>query len=269
MTAAKRQWPVARIHYCVLLWVCTCFFADVQNANDGQQNNQLLTESLHILGGVRNRVPRWTDPVRIGVVGVTDVKTLQKIRALANQISLFTGLNYRFLQHGFADANQYQIALSNSPSYDLALCNGYQTDLECANFVIIIATQSTMHQISKTLPMRRIFQKATAGEEDVACFFSPGVSANFEINRSVVFINSNLNQSMRHTCLQEEMVQSFGLFNDYSNSRYFSFNNVVSAKGLTAYDKMLLSSLYDRAHPIGSMAGTIANSLVEYCQTGC
>ena len=130
-------------------------------------SNQLMTEALHILGGYRNRVPRWTDTVRVAVIGVDDKETTRSIRSLLGELSILTGLNYRILRHSYTQAEQYLVAVSNSPRYDLAVCNGY-TELECANFIVIIASQPTMHQIALSIPMRNIFQTATRSEEAVS-----------------------------------------------------------------------------------------------------
>jgi hypothetical protein len=234
----------------------------------GPESEQLMTEALHILGGYRSRGPRWTDTLRVAVVGAADTETIQSIQALFGELSILTGLDYRLLQHQYAQADQYLVAVSNSPRYDLALCNGFKK-LECANFVVIVASQPTMHQITLSIPMRKVFQNATLSDEQVACFFSPGVSANGEIRRSIVFVNSSLDSEMLKTCLQEEIVQSFGLFNDYSGSEYFSFNNVVDVKRLTRFDKTLLSSLYDRSLPTGPMAALVVKEVVDYCRLNC
>lgn len=254
---------------CALVLFARAPLEDARANSDMQvDDSRLMTETLHILGGARNRVPRWNDTVRLAMVGISDAQTTDYVKSLVSLIALYTGLDYKVLQHGYADAMQYQVAVAHSPQYDLAICSGYQA-LECANFIVIVASQSTMHQIARSMPMRSVYQTATAGDEQVACFFSPGVVANFEIKRSIVFVNSALDRQMLHTCLQEEIFQSFGLFNDYTESRYFSFNNLVSPKPLTAYDKILLSSLYDRALPIGSMAPLIASAVVDYCRSDC
>lgn len=251
---------------CFLVWTSR---VDAQVETDvSVDESRLMAESLHILGGVRNRVPRWNDSIRLAIVGVSDAGTTEYIKSLVSLISLYTGLDYKVLRHSYADARQYLVAVTQSPRYDLALCNGYQT-LECANFIIIVSSQSTMHQIARSLPMRSVYQTATAGHEQVACFFSPGVSANFEIKRSVVFVNSELDRQMLRTCLQEEVFQSFGLFNDYSDSKYFSFNNIIDVKYLTRFDKILLTSLYDKSNPTGSMARALAQEVVNYCRLHC
>lgn len=233
-----------------------------------RESNQLMAEAVHILGGFRNRVPRWTDPLRVAIVGEVDTETTQTIRSLLGQVSTLTGLDYKVLRHLYRRADQYLVAVSNLPRYELAVCNGFK-HLECANFLVFVTSQSTMHQITRSIPMRRVFQKATAGRDEVACFFSPGISADFVIRRTIVFVNDALDRGMLKTCLQEEIVQSFGLFNDYTGSRYFSFNNVVDEKQLTRFDRTLLTSLYDKALPTGAMATAVAKEVVDYCRLRC
>lgn len=232
-------------------------------------SQRLMTESIHVLGGVRNRVPRWTGEVRLAVVGVSDATVVaDKIRSLARSIGLYTGLRWQILPHSFTSADDYVAAVKRAPALKQLLCSEISHN-SCANFLIVVSSQSAMHEITRLLSMRPVYQRATAGSAMVECFFAPGVSADFEIKQSVVFVNNKLDTEMQKTCLQEEMVQSFGLFNDYSDAAYYSFNNHVGVKALTVFDKILLSSLYDRSRPTGDMASSVARAVVDYCRDGC
>ncbi|OED37125.1 hypothetical protein AB833_24545 [Chromatiales bacterium (ex Bugula neritina AB1)] len=224
---------------------------------------QLAAETIHILGGIRSRVPRWNDTVRMAIIGGTASIDNAIVRSLTNELSLYSGINIEILQHNIADAKLYLYEISNSARYAPSICDRHN-QRKCANFVVIISSQSDMNRIARAYPMRPIYQKATNSKEQVHCFFSPGIAPNFEIKRGIVFVNNNLDDQMRQTCLQEEIYQSFGLFNDYTNSTYYSFNNMVEVKKITRFDKMLLSSLYDRAHPPGTLARTIAMQMTEY-----
>ena len=226
-------------------------------------DHQLLTETIHILGGFNNRVPRWSSDVRVALVGTLSTTVKADLDSLLTRLSLYSGLQFRWIEHKYSLPADYLDALSESPQHDLTLCSSDASE-DCANFVVILSGQTEMHQITMSLPMRAVYQKATDARENVHCFFSPGISRNFDIQRSVVYINIALSEKMQTTCLQEEITQSLGLFNDYTDSQYYSFNNVVSPKQLTIHDKILLSSLYDRAYSPGTWAALIAQQVIDY-----
>ncbi len=255
-----------RTHFTILIFVAAFISpvsAETPVVNQSNIDHQLLTETIHVLGGVNNRVPRWSSDVRMALVGTLSTTVKHNLDALLTQLSLYSGLEFRWIKHKYSATTDYIDAVSKSPQHDLTLCSRDDSD-DCANFVVILSEQTNMHQITLSLPMRPVYQKATAANENVHCFFSPGISRKFDIQRSVVYINSNLSEKMQNTCLQEEITQSLGLFNDYTGSHYYSFNNVVSPKQLTAHDKMLLSSLYDRAYSPGTWAALIAQQVIEY-----
>lgn len=237
--------------------------AEKRSANLQEFKYQLFVETVHILGGFNGRVARWSDDIRIAVVGKLGATAETKLITLIAQLSLYTGLNIKRVKHNFKDASDYLHAISLSPAHDLTLCSRGDSS-ECANFVVIVTSQAVMFRITENLPMRSVYQRATAGVQDLNCFFSPHVSRDFEIQKTVIFVNSNLTDEMLNTCLQEEIVQALGLFNDYSDSHFYSFNNIVSPKQLTVHDRILLCSLYDRAYSIGSLAAPIAQQVVDY-----
>lgn len=243
--------------------VITPVKADNSITHKDSGNKQFLVETIHILGGFNNRVPRWSGEIRIAVIGILSDSVESSLDKLLAQLSLYSGLVIRRIEHDVSGVTQYFQAISESPAYDLALCSKTNA-AECANFVVIVSSQAEMYRIAQSLPMRNVFQRATASARTVYCFFSPGISHSLEIEKSVVFINQSLSEKMKETCLQEEITQSFGLFNDYSGSLFYSFNNTVSPKMLTTHDKVLLSSLYDRAYSPGSLANSIANQVIDY-----
>lgn len=232
-------------------------------------SQQLLRESVHILGGHRRPVVRWYEPVRVAVVGpVTEALTIE-IRSLFNEISLLSGIPYTLIQHDIDNADTYASTLSHTSDYDLSICENSEP-LSCANFVIVLSEKAAMNKVAVALPMRPVFQKATSvSNDDLLCFFSPGIARATEIVRSVVYVQSDIDRAMQLTCLQEEVYQSFGLFDDFSDSQYFSFNNDIKEKQITVFDKQLLTSLYDNAFSRGSPALPVAQQLVDYCDTDC
>ena len=243
--------------------------AEDQSESTDSEGQQLFHESVHILGGRGAPVVRWNRPVHVAIVGAADESLQAYIRSIFNQISLLSGIRYRLVQHNFETAGDYALALSDSPDYELSVCDTVEKSL-CANFVVILSDRSSMHQVAAKLPMRPVYQRATAKDDgDLLCFFSPGIYRRLEIVSSIVYVDSDSTESMQRTCLQEEIYQSFGLFGDYSNSEFYSFNNKVQEKQVTVYDKRLLISLYDHAFRPGTMASKVATQVVSYCEPDC
>lgn len=254
-----------------LLMVSSLAIAGAQSRAESTHSHgkQLLLESVHILGGHRRPVARWYDPVRVALIGSISESLSLAINSIFNEVSLLSGIPYRLIQHDVESTDAYAAALSQSAAYDLSVCESSDGN-QCANFVIVLADKVAMHKIAVALPLRPVFQKATrASDPDLLCFFSPGVVQATEIVRSVVYVQSDIDIAMQLTCLQEEIYQSFGLFDDFSDSQYFSFNNEVREKQITVYDKQLLSSLYDNAFVRGTAALPVAQQLVDYCGTRC
>lgn len=244
---------------------------EAQNHSESveSEGNQLLSQSMHILGGQRRPVARWYEAVRVAIVGPVSGSMSDEIRSIFNEISLLSGIPYSLIQHDVSTAEAYASALLQSPPYDLSVCDHSDPSL-CANFVIVLASKAAMNKVTLALPMRAVFQQVTETRDDeLLCFFSPGIKHSTEIVRSVVYVQSDIEETMQLTCLQEEIYQSFGLFDDYSDSQYFSFNNVVKEKQITVYDKQLLTSLYDNTFARGTPALPVAQQLVDYCVTGC
>lgn len=223
---------------------------------------------MHVLGGHRTPIARWDGPVRFALVGEIDQAVEATVLSIFSEISLFTGIHIQRIHHEIKTAADYASALAQSPPYDMTICDNSNPGV-CANFVVIVSGRTDMNRVAVTLPLRPVYQRATAPSDQVLCFFSPGLARGTEIVRSIVYVDSELDKTMINTCLQEEIYQSFGLFGDYSKSRYFSFNNEVTAKRITPYDKRLLTSLYDRAFPRGTFAAPVASQLSEYCVSGC
>ncbi len=258
----------------------------------GLDSNRLYNESIQILGVGRAPVVRWHDNIRLAMVGEIQKETVDTIQSLFREISLFTGVRFRVINHLVENAEQYADLLNRSPPYDLGLCDQGNPTI-CANFVVVLSDRSSMHNVAMALPLRPVFQRATslssserntvsdvvndeeaggtssAATNSVLCFFSPGIYRNTRIVRSVVYVQNSLSLAMKRTCLQEEIYQSFGLFGDVTESGYFSFNNRVAIKKITTYDKRLLTSLYDGEFGPGTPAHVVARQLHDYCYWGC
>lgn len=224
---------------------------------------QLDVESIHILGGFRNPIVRWSSTVNFAIVGNIRPSTIQKITAIFNEISLMTGIRYHQVDHALSKPDRYLEAIGGSQQPHLTLC-GRSASNNCANFVVLVVNQELMHNIALSLPLKPVYQQATARKDNIHCFFSPTVTSSFEITHSIVWVRNDLEVPMLDTCLQEEIYQSFGLFNDYSNSHYYSFNNVVAPKKITAFDKQLLTSLYDAGFSTGTSILPVAIQLSAY-----
>jgi hypothetical protein len=237
----------------------------VQN---GKAPSQLLIESIRVLGGFRSPVVRWNRVVKLAIVGDRSTTTMRKITSIFNKISLMTGIRYKQIDHALSIPERYLEAIDGSPHPHLRLC-GRSASTNCANFVVLVVSQELMHNIALSLPLKPIYQKATARKNKIHCFFSPTVTSNFEITHSLVWVRNDLEEFMLNTCLQEEIYQSFGLFNDYSNSHFYSFNNIVAPKKITSFDKQLMASLYDAAFPLGASILPIAQQLTDYCKANC
>jgi len=232
-------------------------------------HSSLFKESLHILGSARTPVARWEAPIKLAIIGSVDELMTSRTLKIFNEISLLTGIRYRIIKHRFSEARVYAESLRFTPDYDLSICDS-DDSAACANFVVVISDRAAMHDIAMSFPLRQIYQRATSNySKDALCFFSPGISPSRVIVRAMVFVEQILDDAMIQTCLQEEIFQSFGLFGDFTNSRYFSFNNQVEPKSITKYDKRLLSSLYDQSFAPGIFAKPVVKQLVEYCSTFC
>ncbi len=290
----QKRLPAITALSCAILFFCTIVlpgFVEAEtsikipataeyvfHATDSDEGN-LFNESMQVLGGGRRPVVRWRSTVRLATIGSVSDALKKNIESIFSEISLLTGIRYHRLEHPFDQVDDYVDALQTSDPYNLSACSVVETEI-CANFVVIVADRNAMNQIAVAFPLRPVFQKATAvpqkvkgsGEnstDDILCFFSPGISRNTHIVQSIVYVQSDLDTEMMRTCLEEEIYQSFGLFGDVTNSEYFSFNNKVISKQITANAKRLLASLYDNSFAPGTRATPIAKQLSDYCRLNC
>ena len=136
--------------------------------------------------------------------------------------------------------DSYLQQIDRLPAHRLSDCSNAD---HCANFVVVLSDLSSMQKIAETVPLREVYRSSLA-DQSAVCFFAPYQRASVML-QALVFVKSNLPASLVSTCLNEEIYQSFGLFSDYENSRYFSFNNQVVDKQITSLDKQLLNTLYE------------------------
>ena len=133
----------------------------------------------------------------------------------------------------------------------------------CGNFFVIFADVVEMEAITRAIPLRPVYQKAFSNPQGVKCFFSPFQTGYMEIRQALVFVNKDLPREMVRTCLQEEIYQSFGMFNDYTGSAYYSFNNKIEPKVITRYDRALLETIYDSSFKQGAPVFAVVRKLME------
>lgn len=236
------------------LLVVVLFFhaAPVHSANtasdlDGQslttaQKGEIWDQALHILGGNANVISRWADPVRFAVIADNNSNDLTNHAvAVVREIAELTALPLTIISSEHGSLPQYLKALTQSKPYQLLPC---EQQGECANFVVVVTDIDSMQKIASAIPLRNVYQKALLSDQSAVCFFAPFQGASV-IRQALVFVREDLSDAMIRTCLQEEIYQSFGLFSDYTDSEYFSFNNRVEPKEITVYDKALLQAVYD------------------------
>ena len=99
-----------------------------------------------------------------------------------------------------------------------------------------------MRTIAENIPLRTVYQEALQ-RDNAVCFFAP-YQRDSAIFQALVFVKNTSDAALIRTCLYEEIYQAFGLFNDFTDSDYFSFNNKVQEKQITSADKALLKTVY-------------------------
>jgi len=216
-----------------------------------QQKQELADHAIHILGGNANVVARWPDEIRLALVADNSEDLLDQVHAVVSEVAELTGL-------AFSTANELRLApaeylekLDAKPDYDFGLCHSAAGN-QCANLLVLVSDRETVAKVSAGIPLREVYQRslsANEGEEETdgpLCFFAPFIDGGMNIKQAFVYVRDDLSADMQRTCLQEEIYQSFGLFNDASGSDWFSFNNRVEPKSITEMDRLLLQTLYSK-----------------------
>jgi len=233
-----------RIHDILIALLATLLLSTGQSHSaDYSQTElgQIQEQAVHILGGNANVISRWTGPVQYGLVtdnSAQDIDT--EIDTVFAEIAQLSGLKTSKISKQSIQAFTEQI--ERTPPHQLGSCEASD---KCLNFVIVISDSDAMRHIANKLPLRSVYQDALH-DDSAICFFAPYQRASV-IFQALVFVKSTPDAALTRTCLFEEIYQSFGLFNDFSNSEYFSFNNRVQEKHITTADKALLKTVYQFA----------------------
>lgn len=226
------------------------------------EEGQVYDQAIHILGGNANVISKWVDDIDFAVIGVTSEESQALAHSTLVEVASLTGLSLVPVEHAFSSAQDYLSAVEQAPPFRLAACDVSDATL-CANFIVLFADKVTMQALTTAIPLRPVYQRSMSEDQNVHCFFAPFQTRSMEIAQAFVYVRDDLSASMTRTCLQEEIYQSFGLFNDYSGSRFFSFNNVVEPKSITEYDRALLASVYDRRIRPGAPVWKVMETLME------
>ena len=227
----------------ILFAVCaslTLIAGQSQSADYSEDElGQIQEQAVHILGGNANVISRWNGTVQYGLV--TDVSGEDfdtDVDAVFAEIAPLSGLTIRKSKSQSTEAFTEQ--MERTPAHQLGSC---ETDDNCLNFAVVISDSEAMRRIADKLPLRSVYQDAL-NDDRAVCFFAPYQRASV-IFQALIFVKSTPDAALTRTCLFEEIYQSFGLFNDFSDSEYFSFNNRVQEKHITAADKALLKTVYE------------------------
>ena len=219
---------------------------------------QIGEQAIHILGGNANVISRWVVPVQYALVADAPDEHFEKdvVKVFA-EIQSLTDLS---IHHNKAQSIQsYLQQIKNTAPHQLVRC----TDGEpCINFPVVISDIAAMRNIAREIPLRPVYQEALQ-HNDAICFFAPYQRAS-AIFQALVFVNNTSDAALIRTCLNEEIYQAFGLFNDYTGSDWFSFNNRVQEKQITSIDKALLQTVYEFSP--GAPAFAVAQKLIKSLQ---
>lgn len=234
---------------------------------DRSEHAQVFDEAIHILGGNVNVISKWTGPIRLAIVG--DIKTAEKgidvsaadyARDVIADVATLTGLTVSPSSDRYSNVDSYLDSVRRSERFTLSDCDAVS---ECANFFVVFANVAQMKSIAEAIPLRPVYQRALANPDAVKCFFSPFQTGYMEIRQALVFVREDLTPNLVQTCVQEEIYQSFGMFNDFTGSRYFSFNNLIAPKAITQYDRALLQTIYDPRFQHGAPAFAVVKQLMQ------
>lgn len=222
----------------------------------------LYDQAIHILGGNANVISKWQEDIRYAIIGGRSEESAAMARNTLNEVAVLTGLPLTQIDHKLLLAGDYLAAIEQSPPFQLAACDHDDAQL-CANFIVLFADTKTMQTLASAIPLRPVYQRSISSDNTINCFFAPFVTRSLQIAQAFVYVRDDLSQGMLRTCLQEEIYQSFGMFNDYSGSRFFSFNNIVKPKSITQYDRSLLSTIYDPSIMPGDPVWKVMDKLMN------
>lgn len=193
----------------------------------------------------RTHVPkpltRWEGPVRYAVLGSASDE--QQVGTLMTHIALLTGL-------------------------DIA-----RTPERRANFLVMLLDENERRTVERTLSDH---ETRTFFNNFMSAIFDCGAIADWsttepEIRRALIYLHGGLEGLYRELCFEEEISQSFGLFNDDPTVRPSIFNDDEEFALLTRHDDYLLRILYDpRLRPgmTADEAMPVVHRIVEELRPG-
>lgn len=232
---------------------------------DEREREQVYAEALHVLGGNVNVVSKWTAEIRYALLAGREPVARRILQDTMLDVAVQTGLRARAVRPEDSRASTQLAAIERDSSYRLAVCDVREPSL-CANFFVVVTDLDTMRGLAGAVPLRDVYRSSLQEDGSVHCFFSPRQNARREIVGAFVFVQDKLSPEMLRTCLHEEIYQSFGLFNDISGSQFFSFDNRVEPKRITAFDRALLASVYDPDVKPGAPVFAVAERFMQRIQ---
>jgi len=244
----------SKANACILVLVGVVFFSatpalaqtgvtDSDKGYDHEQKQELADHALHILGGNANVIARWMGEIRVALVSMPSATISQHVQKTIDEIGLLTELDTKVLDAETITPDAYVELSQVGGDYDFSICEGDNAD-DCANLVVLVSDIETVRKVATAIPLRDVYQRATAIGKNPYCFFAPFVTGSMQIRQAFIYIREDLDDAMKRTCVQEEMFQAFGLFNDATDSTWFSFNNKVEPKQITQFDRLLLKTVY-------------------------
>jgi len=246
------------LHSIGMLLVFICSSAIQAETLTEEQKVQIYDEAVHILGGNANVISRWHGDVNYYIVGSNRLQTLAKTTLL--EVTGAINLNAIPATLTATSVKEFMQQLSEKRC---AANGGIKNDTSCPNFIVVQSSREDMLALATHIQLRKVYQRALTSDEPVHCFFAPYVSTRQIIEGSLVYVNSEIENNMLQTCLNEEIYQSFGLFNDFSGARFFSFNNSVRPKTITDHDKLLLKTLYDSVFRPGTPVFSVMKRFLD------
>lgn len=229
------------------------------------QQKQVVDDAVQILGGNANVTVRWDNTIVFALVGGSEQAQVISQETIL-EVGDITNIPVELLQHDVTDAAQYLEHVTSTPEFRLDVCQTGENEI-CSNFVVVFAENQAMYELAEALPLRDFYARALKNAVDrkdpIPCFFSPFLIRDAEILQALVYVNSELQNDLLSTCIREEIYQSFGLFADVTDSRFFSFDNRVEPKEITFYDRALLKAVYDSSVGPGSPVFTVLKVFME------
>jgi len=235
---------------------------DSEKGYDHEQKQELADHALHILGGNANVIARWMGEIRVALVSKPSTTISQHVQKTIEEIGLLTELDTTVLDAETITPDAYVELSQTGADYDFSICEGDNAE-ECANLVVLVSDVETVRKIASAIPLRDVYQRATAIGKNPYCFFAPFVTGSMQIRQAFIYIREDLDDAMKRTCVQEEMFQAFGLFNDATDSTWFSFNNKVEPKQITQFDRLLLKTVYSSDFRAGFPAFVVIRKFLQ------